>query len=153
MRELNDFFVSVRGVQAKINEKTQQVREILFSTDTGFVLITGFDVAKLKEASLLKSYLDQKGYRLASVVINRAFPMWAQEQAALANPALATTYGQWVQYHSEREASYQLFAGEMGKILPVVRIPDLNKELTGLEGLEVMVNEMDSAFGFSGGNS
>jgi anion-transporting ArsA/GET3 family ATPase len=133
MRELNDFFVSVRGVQAKINEKTQQVREILFSQNTGFVLITGFDVAKLKEASLLKAYLDQKGYRLAAVVINRAFPLWTQGQASIDDAALAATY-------------------DMGKILPVVRIPDLNKELTGLEGLEVMVNEMDSAFGNGGSN-
>jgi anion-transporting ArsA/GET3 family ATPase len=152
MRELNDFFVSVRGVQSKINEKTQQVRDILFSPNTGFVLITGFDVAKLKEASMLKAYLDQKGYRLAAVVINRAFPAWAQGKNTMAEGALAATYAQWVQYHSERETSYQIFAGEMGKLLPVVRIPDLNKELTGLEGLEVMVNEMDNAFHTSGNN-
>ncbi|MEK6554327.1 MAG: ArsA-related P-loop ATPase, partial [Bdellovibrionota bacterium] len=72
MNELSDFFSSIQTVQEQILVKTSEVQEILKSTDTGFLLVTGFDEVKLQEAEDLNVYITQRNFKLAGVIINRA---------------------------------------------------------------------------------
>jgi len=150
MHELNDFFKSVMSVQEKIGQKTARVQEILFSKETGFVLITGFDEAKLNEAQQMKSYLDKKGYSMTAIVINRAFPQWQLQVEPVENTLLMAAYEDWARYHSQREVIYRDFHAHWSQTLPVLRIPDLNRDISGREGLEVMSHEIDLAFDSAG---
>ncbi len=141
MRELNDFFASVRSVQTKISEKTQAVEALLHSNTTAFVLVTGFDSAKLHEAEELNAYLRASGFHLDTVIINRAFV----QNIEMAEPqveALAGEYEKWRKYHAGREKVYLEYAEKWRQNLTVIRVPDLNREVAGLTGLEGIAYEL-----------
>ena len=141
MRELNDFFASVRSVQTKISEKTQAVETLLHSKTTAFILVTGFDSAKLREAEELNAYLRSSGFHLDTVIINRAFV----QNIEMVEPqveALASEYEKWRKYHAGREKVYLEYAEKWRQNLSVIRVPDLNREVAGLAGLEGIADEL-----------
>ncbi len=144
MRELNDFFASVRSVQAKISQKTQAVEALLHAKTTAFLLVTGFDSAKLKEAEELNTYLRSSGFSLDVVIINRAF-VQNIEMTEPQDEALASEYQRWRDYHAGREKLYLEYAEKWRQNLTVVRIPDLNRELSGLPSLEGVADELAKA--------
>jgi anion-transporting ArsA/GET3 family ATPase len=146
MKELNGFFSSIRMVQSKIAERTDLVQKILHSEKTGFVLVTGFDEAKLQEAGALFTYLDARKYHLRGAIINRAYFEELKDIDAPAGSSLAKEYTRWAKYHSVRAAYFQDFVNKWGARLPVVRMANLSQDINGLHGLEVFANEMDSAF-------
>src|SRR5690606_14962793 len=49
--ELSDFFESISALQGKVRERSLRLHRMLASQSTGFILVTGSDQAKLKEAS------------------------------------------------------------------------------------------------------
>jgi anion-transporting ArsA/GET3 family ATPase len=143
MSELNDFFRSVRSVQSEINLKSKKVQDILGSSKTGFFLVSGFDEVKLQEAEELKNFLREKKYNLVGILINRAFVNWPQG-AHLESNALSQIYKPWAEFHSYREKTFRTFSEKIIKTLPVFAVPDLNKELSGLESLEGVANEIQN---------
>lgn len=151
MSELNDFFVSVRTVQQQIAIRTQQVQNLLADKSTGFILVTGFDAVKLKEAEQLNEYLADQKLHLVATVINKAYPFWLSAMTdkdlnLLQQEKLGEIYLRWRNYHAEREKLYKQFADKWKRKLPVVLIRDLNQDITGIQGLEVVSHEMDLAF-------
>ncbi len=145
MRELNDFFASVRTVQARIGQKTQMVQELLHSKTTAFVLVTGFNEAKLHEAEELNTYLRSSGFRLELTVINRAFVEILGGLGEPENEKLAIEYKKWRDYHAGREKLYLEYVKKWRQNLTVIRIPDLNREMSGLSSLEVIADELVEA--------
>jgi len=143
MSELNDFFRSVRSVQSEINSKTKKVQDILESKQTGFFLVSGFDEVKLQEAEELKLFLQTKSYNLVGILINRAFVQWPQG-SHLESSGLAKIYKPWAEFHSYRENTFRNFSTKIIKTLPVFAVPDLNKELSGLESLEGVASEIQN---------
>ncbi len=148
MAELNDFFLSVKAVQHKIAERTQKVQEILGAPSTGFLLVTGLDIAKIKEAEYLHDYLRERQYRLVATIVNRAFPLWFVEESASdgETPMVAGLHSLWRQYHAERKNTFKAFADKWSAQLPIVQIPELNQDVYGIDGLGVVANEVDKAF-------
>jgi anion-transporting ArsA/GET3 family ATPase len=147
MAELGDFFRSIRSLQEQISVKTAEVRDLLRSDDTHFLLVTGFDEAKLIEAQELKKYLDSRGFHLRGTVINRAFPVWANSvsktPAGTEFDGIRPICDELSRYLEEREKIFDKFAKGWGQTLPVLRIPDLNIEIVGLASLEVLANEFN----------
>lgn len=145
MVELSDFFKSIRALQEQIAAKTAEVREVLRAPETNFLLVTGFDEAKLIEAQELKRYLDSRGFHLQGTVINRAYPTWAnsvhQTPSGQEFDGIRPVVEELSRYLAEREKIFDKFAKGWGQTLPVLRIPDLNIEIVGLESLEVLANE------------
>lgn len=142
MRELNDFFQSVRSVQKSISDKTNRVDQLLHSEDAKFLLVTAFDEAKLIEAERLKSYLAKDRYYLAGVVINRAFATFNKPKA----PDLIAEYNLWDQLFRSRQELNDTYAKKWGSSLPVWQISDFNDELSVFEGLEAVSYELEKAF-------
>jgi anion-transporting ArsA/GET3 family ATPase len=157
MTELNDFFSSVRSVQKKISEKTEAVQELLHSSTTGFVLVTGFDTVKLKEAEALNAYLEERQFHLLAMIINRAFPTGVdivdsqKFSASVSFEKLIGVYDKWQKYHADRDIYFQSFSDKWRQKLPVVKIPDLNQDVYGLQSLGVIAHEVDRAFHRSSG--
>jgi anion-transporting ArsA/GET3 family ATPase len=145
MAELADFFKSIRALQEQIAVKTTEVRNLLRAEDTNFLLVTGFDEAKLIEAQELRNYLDSRGFHLRGTVINRAFPLWAgsvhKTPAGAEFDAIRPVAEELSRYLEEREKIFDKFAKGWGENLPVLRIPDLNIEIVGLANLEELANE------------
>ncbi|MCB0350250.1 MAG: ArsA family ATPase [Bdellovibrionales bacterium] len=146
IHELNGFFRSIRSIQNKISEKTSLVQKILLDSSTGFLLVTGFDEAKLREAEQLNLYLEDKRYHMLGVVINRAFPKWFLNKISPQEPKVAEEYNKWVNYQQQREGIFKSFSSKWRKDIPVARVPDFNADVYGLDGIEVVANELDCAF-------
>lgn len=146
MKELNHFFATVRTVQAKISERTEIVQEILHAESTGFLLVTGFDEAKLREAEALFGYLDSNKYHLRGAFINRAFVPALRPLPAATEPKLVAEYAQWATFYQSREVFFQDFTEKWQARVPVVRLPELSQDTSGLDGLEVFAHEMGSAY-------
>src|SRR5690606_23884884 len=125
MTELRDFFESVKVVQGKISEKASAVQRLIAEPTTGFILVTGFDEAKLEEAESLFQYLEGRSFTRAAAIVNRAFPKWYQHEGPVTESSLRREYEAWERYHAERERVFNRFAGKWSEVLPTVRIPDL----------------------------
>lgn len=146
MSELNDFFKSVKSIQSKISEKTLEVKGLLRRESTGFVLVTGFDEAKLQEAMRLKGYLASQDYRLSGMIINRAQPIWYKEGLDIDSLAIPDTvrqeFASWLKFFENRNSHYQEFMEKWGAGLPIMKLPEFEMELTGLQPLEAMGHEI-----------
>lgn len=151
MHELSDFFSSIQTVQEQIVRKTSEVQEILKSKDTGFVLVTGFEEVKLKEAEDLHEYIRERDFNLAGVVINRSLPDW-NEKVLLEQdePSEATRkFNDWAKafrgYHLEKKMIYDRFIEKWKKNVPVFKIPDFNSDLAGLNSLERVADAIEAS--------
>jgi anion-transporting ArsA/GET3 family ATPase len=146
MVELHDFFKSVTAVQAKIIAKTTQVRELLRRPTTRFLLVTAFDTAKLQEATALRKYLKDESYGLDGILVNRAFPKWFQSTKDAGykdfGPALTVAKHEWTKYFTDRQENHREFVRTWRQELSVLTLPDLGYDISGLDALEAMANEI-----------
>jgi anion-transporting ArsA/GET3 family ATPase len=141
--ELSDFFRGVQALQGKINSKTESVRRLLRSHDTRFLVITGFDEAKLMEALELKRYLEERDFKLSGLILNRVFPQWSLDEATGAElPAnLKGVFQEWRTYYLERDAVVKQFIEGWQSQIPVLKLPEVSSNLSGLDALEALANE------------
>jgi len=149
--ELSDFFESIKSFQDQVAKRSFQVKEILKNKTTSFILITGFDEIKLKEANELSKKLSEMEYNLKAVIVNRAFPQWAIEpevviQSNTSNDELKELYNKFFRYHQVRLIRYNEFQSQVSKEIPVVRVPDLNKDIYGLANLGLLSEEIEKRF-------
>ncbi len=147
IRELADFFQSMAALQLRVSERSMRVHQLLTGKQTGFVLVTGFDQVKLREAEEFLAELQEHNHELKGVLVNRAFPEWMSLQTAWNQQQseeelkLLKFYQQWVNFLKDRTAAYDQFAKKLGSI-PVYRIVDMQEEVFGLESLERMAQEL-----------
>lgn len=152
MAELADFFSSIQAVQSKIVEKTGQVQEILSRADTGFLLVTGFDEVKMKEAIALKDYLELRKFHLIGALVNRSMPI-GFEPRAIANDGreasrkLSSLASEFANYYAKRREVFEKFKQQLATGArvdrPVIRIPDFSADIVGLKSLSEVANEIE----------
>jgi len=75
IRELSAFFLAIQKWQKPLENYVMNCHRLLISQQTEFVLVTGLDPSRLKEAEKLSNEIRTQGYRLTSVIINRV-PEW-----------------------------------------------------------------------------
>ncbi len=75
IKELAAFFAAIQNWQKPLENYVMNCHRLLISSETEFVLITGLDPSRLKEAEKLSKEIRTQGYRLTSIVINRV-PGW-----------------------------------------------------------------------------
>ena len=146
VRELSDFFQSMSALQKMVAERSQRVHRLLSQDSTGFLLVTGFDEAKLKEADLFARELKRGGYHLAGVVINRAVPDWFDENTVSPDLSvdLQSLRRDLTDFYQRKILQWNSFADELSTSVPVVRLPDFRQPVTGLEGLRQMSLKLES---------
>ncbi len=152
MAELTDFFSSIQAVQSKIVEKTSQVQEILLRHDTGFLLVTGFDEVKMKEAISLKDYLEARKFSLIGALVNRSKPIGfepgsVQNDGSEPSRKLSSLASEFASYYDERRVVFERFKQQLASgsksERPVVKIPDFNTDIVGLKSLSEVANEIE----------
>lgn len=151
IEELIDFFYSMQSIQKKLRDRSEAVNVLLKSRDSIFVLVTSFDVAKLKEAQHLNGHLRNFGYRLGACILNRAFPehlpadeeMKAVQGAGDGSPELRESILKLREYHqrvrSDHEArflQFEKFEAQVDRDVCVIRVPEYRQDIFGLEDLE-----------------
>lgn len=150
--ELKDFFAHIAHLKGRIAEVSRDVNELLHSEKTGFILVTGFDETKLKEALEFQQDLANEHLNLRGVVVNRWFPEWT-EGAELwpshwdQNPnfrKLKDFYKSFAEFFADRQEAYGRFSQQLGKnSIPVVRLPDFKTSVQGIEDLKHMAEVLN----------
>lgn len=168
IEELIDFFQSMQSIQKKLRERTEEVNSLLKSHSSVFVLVTSFDVAKLKEAQHLNTHLKGFGYRLGACVLNRAFPesLLSDEEISRGievpdnlRPALEKLrayHSEVRRDHEERFKQFDMFESDLrehgtkpgtGLLVSVLRVPEYRQDLAGLADLEELARFLAEADG------
>ena len=149
IEELIDFFAAVRSIQQVLRERSEKARLLLTSDSTRFIVVTSFDAAKLMEAKYLQGQLKRLGYRLAGVVINRAFPLWLPQDSGSASTGggeslenVRKFFETFREYYSNRYTLYDEFAKGLSGDVVVVRIPEYRQDVHGLEDLAELAGEL-----------
>lgn len=146
IEELIDFFYSMQSIQKKLRDRSEAVNTILKSRPSAFVLVTSFDVAKLKEAQHLNGHLKKFGYRLGACILNRAFPEHlptdSEMEQATSEP-LRESVSRLREYyrnvradHSVRFHQFEEFERQVDRDVRVVRVPEYRQDIFGLDDLE-----------------
>lgn len=143
IRELSDFFQQMSHLQSRVQERSQQVQTLLTSDTTGFVLVTGFDELKLKEAMEFQSDLKQSGYRLSGMIVNRCFPDWTWETGDLLSsqqPQAQALHEYYLlmrrQFEHRLELTRKLESEVEGTYkIPFIKIPEMKTSPQGLDDL------------------
>lgn len=145
MKELSDFFESVQSLQATINQKTAMVQELLKAPTTAFILVTSFDEVKLKEAKQMRQYLEFNGFHLVLNIVNRAFPKWFDFYKKYPSQNIQNkNLSQWISYYQQKTELYDRILTGESKIQDNIRLTDHSIDISGLQSIEVLANEIQS---------
>ncbi len=144
--ELKDFFQHISHLKGRIAEIGKASRDLIHSDDCGFLLVTGFDEAKLKEALEFQHDLVSEKLNLRGVIVNRWFPEWTESDAPILaswqnDPdyhTLKQFYDHFARYFSQRQEAFEKFTGQLGKSVPVIKLPDFKNAVQGLDDLNQM---------------
>lgn len=134
--ELSDFFQQMAHLQSRVRERSAEVHKLLTSDSTGFILVTGFDEIKLKEAIEFQADLRGSGYRLAGIIINRCFPDWAFGEDGMPDGTAALHEYYMLmrrQFEHRRQLAERLEAEIAG--IPFIKIPEMKSSPQGLDDL------------------
>lgn len=142
--ELSGFFENMAELQKSVSERSLMVHQLLSAKETGFVLVTAIDEAKLHEAENFHLDLQKTGAHLSYLVVNRAFPLWAEsvnedevsEQQQSVAQGINAFYQKVKTYYGKKDAHVVRLSEALGSALPVYQIPELDEDVVGLQGLE-----------------
>ena len=140
--ELRDFFAHLAFLQGKVRNTSLALNQLLHSDQTGVIIITGFDEAKLSEAAEFKVQLKQEGLRLNAIIVNRAFPIWSDQLGQDLPVELIELYKKMQHYYKDRIEFYNQFEKNMGDATPLLRLPDYNQAVIGIEDLETLSQQI-----------
>jgi anion-transporting ArsA/GET3 family ATPase len=144
MHELGDFFQNIQSWQSKLEERVVAAQRLLVRPTTQFCLITGFDQAKLKEASYFAREIRKGGYKISSIIVNRAFPLWLVRSKSQTPPSngswLEQLFNELSNFYRERDQVYlrftEHFAAEFvadGRQKDMIfRIPEFDRDIANL---------------------
>ncbi len=156
MSELADFFKNIQKWQGQLEERIAASHKLLTSQDTHFVLVTSFDEAKLKEAEFFSREIRKSGYKLSTVLINRAYPKGLDlHQKVSDSNDLLHLYKVFQSLLDARENFYRTFSirmnssstGTAGSAAQgqLLRIPELMNQISDLEGVAEMAQNIQEA--------
>jgi anion-transporting ArsA/GET3 family ATPase len=149
--ELKEFFSHVSHLRGRIARVSRDVTTLLHAETTGFILVTGFDEAKLKEALEFQQDLIDEDLNLRAVVVNRWFPQWAQGERTWpenwqANPdfqKLKGLYEEFAHFFKHRQEVFDKMQAQLAGSVPVVKLPDFMHSVQGLEDLNNMATTIE----------
>lgn len=147
--QLSDFFAHVESWQDKLQTRINEVHRLLVSPATQFVLVTGTDQAKLKEAEYLAREIRKGGYHFDHVIVNRAFPYGIDLQKVLSglggDPVV--NYLERLRLHLLEKVNYLgKFVDKAKGNYHLVQIPEFDANISDLEGVRVLAEELKKHF-------
>lgn len=151
IHELKDFFSHIYHLQSKVAKVSSDVNELLHAKSTGFLLITGFDETKLKEALEFQQDLSREKLRLCGVIVNRWFPEWAAGVRKWPDhwdsdpdfKKLKEFYGQFSTFFAHRQETFERFVEQLGHGVPVMKLPDFKNTVQGIEDLKQVAETIE----------
>jgi len=137
--ELRDFFSGVEAWQSRLENRTQRINDLLHSHGTIFNLITAFDSAKIEEAKAFAKIMQQEGYQLKILTVNRSFPNWLPKPFHTHTPT-DLFCEKLNQFYEARLNAFNLMTHSI-KELDILMLPEYDQDIADLEGLKLMVSD------------
>jgi anion-transporting ArsA/GET3 family ATPase len=140
------FFAAFDGMEAGFRDRAEQVRTLLRSPSTAFVVVAGPQADTVAEAEFFLGQIAAEGVALGAVVANRLLPRFgpaeADDLAHLAEAHAGTGLAELVANLTELTAAadaedriLQRLAPPSGAV-PLVRVPLLDHDVHDLEALD-----------------
>lgn len=151
IHELKDFFSHITHLQSKVARVTREVQQLLRAPTTGFLLITGFDESKLKEALEFQLDLSREKLKLCGVIVNRWFPEWTEGERVWPGhwdqdpdfKKLKDFHHQFFEFFRKRSEVFAHFQAQLGPKVPVIKLPDFKNTVQGLDDLNHVASAID----------
>jgi anion-transporting ArsA/GET3 family ATPase len=144
LREMNEFFQAFAPLYGGFEERAGEVRELLRSPRTLFVLVAGPGEEKVPDALFFARRLEESGHHLGSVIVNRVHPRASgalPAVGAMIDPldgrALIARLGELDQRGLESLASL------LGPARSPVAVPLLPREPNDLSSLRSLAQELE----------
>lgn len=130
IEELQEFFELAQSWQGELSHRMRETQKILNRADGLFLLVTGFDEAKLEEALSFRKKLKREGYPVGAVVVNRMLPGWSWQ-----SPVNEKLQLEIQEFYKKRQQSLREFYKELGKV-ETFHIPQMEEDVSDLDGLK-----------------
>ncbi|HYG64188.1 MAG TPA: ArsA-related P-loop ATPase, partial [Thermoanaerobaculia bacterium] len=146
LRDMAEFFQAFTPLFGGFRERAQKVEELLRSTRTRFVLVSGPGEERIPDTLFFARRLEQAGYHLGPIIVNRVHPRFLVDNAPPPSTDPCRPDGwELLGWFGERDRKGLV---EMAKLLsreqPLVDVPLLPDEPTDLPALEALGREVES---------
>jgi anion-transporting ArsA/GET3 family ATPase len=147
MEELTDFFQALSVLQDSIKQNSYDSDQLLKSHESSFVLVTNYDKSKLKAANIMDVKLQDRGYALSKIIINKAFPLWFKNTEESDNeqprwPEDAQLYyEESKKYYGQQSKVYDSFFKDSNRTLGSIEVPQMEIDLKDLVGLKIIAEK------------
>lgn len=146
LREMLEFFQAFGPLYEGFRERAGQVEELLASERTRFLLVAGPGEERVPDTLFFARRLEDAGYRLGPIVVNRVHPAFPEEEERFrgADPDPLAPSGRrlfaWLGAQDRR--GVEALRALMGGSRPVAALPLSPREPTTLEALEALGEEL-----------
>jgi anion-transporting ArsA/GET3 family ATPase len=145
LRDMAEFFQAFGPLYEGFRERASQVEDLLRSPKTLFVLVSGPGEERIPDTLFFARRLEEAGYRLGPIVVNRASPRFLVEGAPppSTDPCRPTGW-ELLTWAGERDRRGLV---ELAKLLareqPLIDLPLLPEEPTDLKSLEALGRQLE----------
>jgi anion-transporting ArsA/GET3 family ATPase len=145
LRDMAEFFQSFGPLFEGFRERAQAVEQLLRSPKTRFVLVSGPGQERIPDTLFFARRLEQAGYHLGPVVVNRVHPRFLVEgDLPRSGDPCQPSGWELLSWLGERD---QKGLAEMASLLsreqPVIDVPLMPEEPTDLPSLEALGRTVD----------
>jgi anion-transporting ArsA/GET3 family ATPase len=145
LRDMAEFFQAFGPLYEGFRDRARQVEDLLRSPKTLFVLVGGPGEERIPDTLFFARHLEQAGYHLGPIVVNRVHPRFILEGAPppSTNPCQPSGW-ELLSWAGERDRRGLV---ELAKLLsreqPLVDVPLLPEEPTDLPSLERLGRQLE----------
>ncbi len=149
LRDMAEFFQAFGPLYEGFRHRANEVEELLRSPRTLFVLVSGAGEERIPDTLFFARRLEEAGYHLGPIVVNRVHPRFVLEGAPphSADPCRPSGW-ELLAWAGERDRRGLI---ELAKLLsreqPLVDLPLLPEEPTDLTSLEALGRQLDGRLG------
>lgn len=147
LRDMAEFFQAFSPLFEGFRERARQVEALLRSPQTLFVLVSGAGEERIPDTLFFARKLEEAGYHLGPVVVNRVHPRFVVEGAPAPDPCHPNGW-ELLSWAGERDRKglvelAKLFSREQ----PLVDVPLMADEPTDLPALEALGRTLEERLG------
>ncbi len=141
LRDMAEFFQAFGPLFEGFRSRADEVRALLASRDTLFVLVTGPGEEEIPDLLFFARRLEESGHRVGPIVVNRVHPRLPGAGApAVAGSANGVELLHWL---GERDhAGLEALRGLLRPEQPLAVLPLLSRAPTDLAGLSALADEL-----------
>ncbi len=139
LRDMAEFFQAFGPLFEGFRERAQAVEQLLRSPKTRFVLVAGPGEERIPDTLFFARRLEQAGYHLGPILVNRVHPRFLIEGSAGSGDPCHPTGWELLTWLGERDRKGLVeLASLLSNDQPVIDIPLLPDEPTDLASLEAL---------------